>query len=209
LKHLYAFEPSTSGSSRTLLVLHGTGGDERSLVPLARALDPQSAILSPRGNVMEGSAPRFFRRLAEGVFDEPDLIARTHDLADFVEEAASKHEIDPNQVVAVGYSNGANIAASLLLLRPEVLCGAILLRAMVPLEPVSLPNLVGKHVLMLTGEFDPILPPDNAQRLASMLRQYGADVKYELLRSGHELTRRDVELATEWLGSTACQREGA
>ncbi len=190
-----------------MLVLHGTGGDERSLVPLARALDSEAAILSPRGNVLEGSAPRFFRRLAEGVFDEVDLIARTHELADFIEEAAQAYGFDAKQVMAVGYSNGANIVASLLLLRPEVLCGAVLLRAMVPLEPTNLPNLIGKHVLMLTGESDPILPPENAHRLATMLRQYGADVTYELLRCGHELTKRDVLLANEWLASTACPPE--
>ncbi|MEZ0327236.1 MAG: alpha/beta hydrolase [Fimbriimonas sp.] len=188
-------------------MLHGTGGDEHSLLPLARALDGNAALLSARGNVLEGSAPRFFRRLAEGVFDEQDLILRTNDLADFVDEAADKYGFDRGQVIVVGYSNGANIAASLLLLRPESACGAVLLRAMVPLQPTTLPNLIGKHVLMLTGEFDPILPPENAQRLATMLRQYGADVTYELLRSGHELTRRDIELATEWLASTACPPE--
>ncbi len=207
MNHNHVFEPSASSSARTLLVLHGTGGDENSLIPLARTLDPDAAILSPRGNVLEGSAPRFFRRLAEGVFDEADLIVRTHALADFVEEAAQRYAFDPGQVMAVGYSNGANIAAGLLLLRPEALCGAILLRAMVPLEPTSLPNLIGRHILMLTGEFDPILPPENARRLATMLRQYGADVTYELLRSGHELTGRDVELATEWLSARACPPE--
>jgi predicted esterase len=185
-------------------VLHGTGGDEQSLVPLARALDPDAAILAVRGNVMEGSARRFFRRLQEGVFDIPDLIARTHDLADFVEEAQAEYGFDRSTLVAVGYSNGANIAASVLLLRPEALCGAVLLRAMVPLEPQSLPNLIGKRVLMLTGESDPILPVDNAQTLATMLRQFGADVSFELLRSGHELTRRDVELGSAWLSALAC-----
>ena len=204
MTHVHLFEPSPTNSKRTLLVLHGTGGDERSLLQLARSIEPNAALLSARGNVLEGSAPRFFRRLAEGVFDEPDLIARTHDLADFVAEASTNYGFDPNQVIAVGYSNGANIAASLLLLRPESLCGAALIRAMVPLEPMTLPNLIGKHVLMLTGEFDPILPPENAQRLATMLRKYGADVMYELLRAGHELTRRDLDLATEWLSSTAC-----
>ena len=207
MKHNHIFEPASAPSSRTLLVLHGTGGDEHSLLPLARALDGNAALLSARGNVLEGSAPRFFRRLAEGVFDEQDLILRTNDLADFVDEAADKYGFDRGQVIVVGYSNGANIAASLLLLRPESACGAVLLRAMVPLQPTTLPNLIGKHVLMLTGEFDPILPPENAQRLATMLRQYGADVTYELLRSGHELTRRDIELATEWLASTACPPE--
>ncbi|HSI72223.1 MAG TPA: alpha/beta hydrolase [Fimbriimonas sp.] len=202
MKHVHVWQPGSS--RRTLVMLHGTGGDEHSLISLAQALDPTANVLSPLGNVSESSAPRFFRRLAEGVFDIPDLIARTHDLADFIEEASLEYGFDPQRTVAVGYSNGANIAASCLLLRPEAFCGAVLIRAMVPLEPDNLPNLIGKRVLILTGEFDPILPAENAQRLATMLRQYGADVTWELLRAGHELTRRDVEISSEWLGSL-CQ----
>jgi phospholipase/carboxylesterase len=205
MKHVHIFRPSPSGSKRTLLVLHGTGGDEHSLVELAQALDPEAAILSPRGNVMEGAAPRFFRRLAEGVFDLPDLIRRTNDLADFVFEAADKYGFARESLLALGYSNGANIAASLLLLRPEALCGGILLRAMVPLEPDSLPNLIGRRVLICTGEFDPILPVENAQRLTTMLSKYGADVRFELMRAGHELTRRDVEIAHDWLKAVSCE----
>jgi predicted esterase len=199
MKHVHVFQPGSS--ARTLVMLHGTGGDEHSLLSLAQALDPEASVLSPRGNVLEGSAPRFFRRLAEGVFDLPDLIFRSHELADFLDEAEREYGFDKQQAIAVGYSNGANIAASTLLLRPETFRGALLLRAMVPLDPETLPNLVGKRVLLTTGEFDPILPVENAQSLATMLRRYGAEVTWELLRSGHELTRRDIELSTAWLSS--------
>src|SRR5438093_4095070 len=122
-------------SKRTLLLLHGTGGNERDLIPLGHDLDPNASLLSPRGKVLENGMPRFFRRLAEGVFDLEDLQKRTHELADFVVSAAEHYKIDIKHIVAVGYSNGANIAASILLLRPEVLSAAVLFRAMVPLVP--------------------------------------------------------------------------
>jgi phospholipase/carboxylesterase len=202
MNHEHIVVPSPTGSPRTFIALHGTGGDERSLIPLAQALDPAAAVLSPRGNVMEGANPRFFRRLAEGVFDVEDLVQRTHDLADFLLDVAAKHDLDLNHAIAVGYSNGANIAASLFLHRPEVLGSAILIRSMIPTEPQVAPNLIGKRILMLTGERDPLVTPDNPQQLGRMLSSYGADVTFELLNAGHELTRRDLELAQEWLAST-------
>jgi phospholipase/carboxylesterase len=186
-------------SSRTLLLLHGTGGTERTLIPFGHELDPDASLLSPRGKVLEDGMPRFFRRLAEGVFDLDDLRKRTHELADFVISAAEHYKIDNRQIVAVGYSNGANIAASLLLLRPEILSAAILFRAMVPLIPDQQPDLSSKSVFINAGSFDPIVPTSQTKQLAELLRDAGANVTVRFLQSGHELTPDDVYLAREWL----------
>jgi phospholipase/carboxylesterase len=197
---IHRFIPAPAGSTvRTLLLLHGTGGDENDMIPLGRDLDPTAALLSPRGNVLENGMPRFFRRLAEGVFDEEDVIRRAHELADFVGAAAARYEFDPQHVTAVGYSNGANIAAAILLLRPEVLFAAILFRAMVPLVPASLPNLAHARVLISSGEHDPIVPVENAQRLAAMLQTGGADVTLRFESAGHALVFGDIEAAKGWL----------
>jgi phospholipase/carboxylesterase len=198
----HRFIPAPEGSaSRTLLLLHGTGGNENDMLPLGRQLDPTAALLSPRGNVLENGMPRFFRRLAEGVFDEEDVIRRAHELAEFVGNASARYEFDPKHVIAVGYSNGANVAAAVLLLEPAVLAGAILLRAMVPLVPPALPKLVDRRVFISAGEQDPIVPKENASRLAAMLREAGADVTLRFEPSGHGLTRGDVEAAKEWLAN--------
>jgi phospholipase/carboxylesterase len=186
-------------SGRTLLLLHGTGGNERDLIPLGRELDPNASLLSPRGKILENGMPRFFRRLAEGVFDLEDLQKRTHELADFVVSAAKHYKIDNHKIVAVGYSNGANIAASLLLLRPEVLSAAILFRAMVPLVPERQPDLASKSIFISEGDHDPIVSAAEAGRLVGLLRNAGADVTIRFLQSGHELTADDVDLAREWL----------
>jgi predicted esterase len=186
-------------SARTLLLLHGTGGNERDLIPLGRELNPNASLLSPRGQVLENGMPRFFRRLSEGVFDLDDLQMRTHQLAEFIGLAAERHDFDPRQVIAVGYSNGANIAASMLLLRPEVLSAAILFRAMVPLIPEKRPNLALKSIFISAGSFDPIVPASNSKALVDLLRVAGADVTIRFLRAGHELTSEDVELAREWM----------
>jgi phospholipase/carboxylesterase len=183
----------------TLLLLHGTGGNEEDLLGLGRELRPEANLLSPRGKVLENGMPRFFRRLAEGVFDEEDLRFRTQELADFVRAAAERLGFDPAGVTAVGFSNGANIAASLLLLRPETLSGAVLLRAMVPLEPESSPDLAGRSVLMCEGRHDPLVPRENAERLASVLREAGADVTLAWQAAGHGLTQEDVRQTKEWL----------
>src|SRR6266481_4806672 len=171
---IHEFVPGTS--NRTLLLLHGTGGNERDLIALGRELDPNAALLSPRGKVLENGMPRFFRRLAEGVFDLEDLKYRTNELADFVTAAAQHYEFATDQLVAVGYSNGANIAASMLLLRPETLSAAILFRAMVPLVPETQPNLSAVRVWIGAGDHDPIVPPSDTKRLAELLRRVGADV---------------------------------
>ena len=181
------------------MLLHGTGGNEDDLMPLGRELDPPAALLSPRGNVLENGMPRFFRRLAEGVFDEEDVIRRANELADFVGAAALQYEFDPQQVTTVGYSNGANIAAAVLFLRPEVLKAAVLFRAMVPLVPPVLPKLASAGVLVTSGQQDPIVPVENAERLAAMLREAGADVTLRFEPAGHALVSGDLEAAKEWL----------
>jgi predicted esterase len=194
---IHEFIPGSS--SRTLLLLHGTGGNERDLIPLGRELDPTAALLSPRGKVLENGMPRFFRRLAEGVFDLEDLKNRTNELADFVAAAAQHYGFAADKVVAVGYSNGANIAASLLLLRPEILSAAILFRAMVPLIPERQPNLSRVRVWIGAGTDDPIIPTSETKRLAELLRKAGADVTMRYFPAGHGLTMADVEAARDWL----------
>jgi phospholipase/carboxylesterase/glyoxalase family protein len=187
----------------TLLLLHGTGGNEDDLLPLGRQLEPNAALLSPRGKVLErGAIPRFFRRLAEGVFDVEDLKFRTNELADFVKNASEVYGFDGRKVIAVGYSNGANIAASILLLRPETLSGAILFRAMVPLAPDKMPNLSGKHVFMSSGLRDPIATRTEAENLYGLLKEADADVTLQFQDSGHELTEEDIQSAGKWLGIT-------
>jgi len=197
----HVFEPPAApgGSPFTLLALHGTGGNEHDLVPLARQLAPRAAILSPRGNVLENGMPRFFRRLAEGVFDLEDLTRQTHDLAAFVADAATRYAFDPARIVAVGFSNGANIASSLLLLRPETLAGAVLFRGMVPIVPRERPALGGVHVLLSNGRRDPLVTPEETERLKSLLTSAGADVTLAWQPSGHDLTPADVPLAAKWL----------
>jgi len=197
LDFVHEFVPGSS--RRTLLLLHGTGGNERDLIFLGRELDPTAAILSPRGKVLENGMPRFFRRLAEGIFDEEDLKRRTHELADFVGAAAKHYEFAADQVVAVGYSNGANIAASLLLLRPETLRAAILFRAMVPLVPEKLPDLSLLRVWIGAGNQDPIIPTSETQRLVELLRGAGADVTIRFFDAGHNLTNDEIEIARDWL----------
>ena len=197
LSHIHRFEPATAPGRPPLLLLHGTGGDENDLLPLGRMIAPGSALLSPRGKVLEGGAPRFFRRLREGVFDEADLVRRANELADFVAEARKAYGL--SAPVAVGFSNGANIAAAVLLLRPEALAGAALLRAMVPLADPPAEELTGKPVLILSGAMDPIVPAENAARLAASLQAAGAAVEHRTLPTGHGLSQSDVTLARAWL----------
>jgi phospholipase/carboxylesterase len=198
---IHTWVPGTS--ARTLLMLHGTGGTENDLVPLGRTLDPEANLLSPRGKVLENGMPRFFRRLAEGVFDEEDLILRTHELADFLNHAASKYAFDAGKLIAVGYSNGANIAGSLLLLRPGALAGAALLRAMVPIVPETKPDLTNIPVLIAAGNHDQIIPPDEANELAAMLESAGANVSLSIEEAGHGLTSQTVQVTQSWLANLA------
>jgi phospholipase/carboxylesterase len=194
---IHEFVPGAS--NRTLLLLHGTGGNERDLIPLGRELNASAGLLSPRGKILENGMPRFFRRLAEGVFDLEDLKNRTNELADFVAAAAQHYGFDSDNVIAVGYSNGANIAASMLLVRPEILHGAVLFRAMVPLVPENLPDLSSVLVWIGAGGEDPIIPTSETQRLVELLRSAGADVTLRFFNAGHALTSSDVETARHWL----------
>jgi len=198
----YRAEPSSAGDSRTLLLLHGTGGDENDLIPLGHTLAPTAALLSPRGRVLEQGAPRFFRRLAEGVFDLDDLRRRTGELATFVANAAIEHELDPSRIIAVGFSNGANIAASVLLSHPSVLRGAVLFRAMVPFEPAEVAR-TNARVLLSEGRSDPLVSRATAERLAEILRDAGASVTLEWQPAGHQLTQGDVESGRRWLDREA------
>jgi phospholipase/carboxylesterase len=194
---LHEFVPGNS--SRTLLLLHGTGGNERDLLPLGRELDPNASLLSPRGKILENGMPRFFRRLAEGVFDLEDLKTRTNELADFVAAAVRHYKLAADHIVGVGYSNGANIAASMLLLRPEIMHAAILFRAMVPLVPDNLPDLSSVHIWIGSGDQDPIIPSSETKHLAELLRRAGADVTIRFAKAGHGLTNDDVATARDWL----------
>src|SRR3954470_19347035 len=181
MEFTHSFIPSQSPvPSRVLLLLHGTGGNENDMMPLGRDIDPAAALLSLRGNVLENGMPRFFRRLAEGVFDEEDVVCRANELADFIGTAATKYDFDPKQLTAVGYSNGANIAAAMLLLRPGTITSAILFRAMVPLTPDAKPDLGGTRALICSGTHDPMIPVENAERLTAMLRAAGADITLRL-----------------------------
>ena len=197
LDFVHEFVPGNS--ARALLLLHGTGGNERDLIPLGRHLDPDAALLSPRGKVLENGMPRFFRRLSEGVFDLEDLKQRTQELGDFILAAAKDYGFETAKIIAVGFSNGANIAASLLLLRPELLRAAILFRAMVPLVPDPLPKLSSTRVLISAGNQDPIVSTTGAENLAHLLRNCGANVDLLFVNAGHGLIDADVQNARAWL----------
>lgn len=199
LGFVHRYLPGEDESSPTLLLLHGTGGNEEDLIPLGQELAPGAAFLSPRGKVSEYGALRFFRRLAEGVFDQEDLLLRTHELAEFVEAASAEYGFDRSKLVAVGYSNGANVAASTILLHPGLLKAAVLFRAMVPFELDLTPDLSGMPVFLAAGRMDRMIPPDNTQRLADILDEAGADVDLRWRDTGHPLTYEEVGEAKEWL----------
>jgi len=201
---IHQFIPAPDGRTRrVLLLLHGTGGNENDMIPLGRDLDPDAALLSLRGNVLENGMPRFFRRLAEGVFDEEDVVRRANELADFIGTAAAKYHFDQNQLTAVGYSNGANIAAAVFLLRPGTIRSAVLFRAMVPLRPETKPNLSGTRALICSGTHDPIIPVENAERLTAMLQVAGADVTLRLQNGSHQLVFDEIAAAKNWLGESS------
>jgi phospholipase/carboxylesterase len=185
----------------TLLLLHGTGGDENDLVPVGESLLPGAAILSPRGAVRERGMPRFFARLAEGVFDLEDLALRTQQLIRFVNGAVAKYELDASRLIAIGFSNGANIAASVMLTGPSVFSHAVLFRAMVPFEPREHAKLGGTPVLLSSGEWDPIATPEQARRLQTLLSAAGAKPTLNFFDAGHELTRGDISAAASWIAA--------
>ncbi|NKE06215.1 alpha/beta hydrolase [Mesobacillus selenatarsenatis] len=196
MKHI--FKKGTDSSKPILLLLHGTGGNENDLLPLANMIDQEATVLSVRGNILENGMPRFFRRLDEGVFDEEDLVFRTQELHEFLDDASEKYELDRSNIVAVGYSNGANIAASLLFHYKNALKGAILHHPMVPRRGVELPELSGTEVFLAAGKNDPICPAEESEDLESLLLKANARVEMHWENSGHQLTLSEVEAARDW-----------
>lgn len=194
----HRFVPAADPTAPLLLALHGTGGDENDLLPLATMIDPGAAVLSPRGRVLEHGMPRFFRRLAEGVFDQEDLSRRTIELAGFIRDAAAEYGFDAARVVALGYSNGANIAASLLLAQPAALAAAILLRPMLPFEPAAAVDAGAKPILISAGRQDQIIPQQSTTRLAETLTRAGADVTVNWYDAGHGLVQAEIVAAAGW-----------
>lgn len=196
LKYIYHPAPS---ATHTLLLLHGTGGDETDLLPLAPHFGSQLNVLSVRGNILEQGMPRFFRRISMGVFDEDDLRFRTGELADFISRLAITEHFDPTKVIAVGYSNGANIAGAALLLYPDLLAGAALFRPMQPLQEMPTASM-GKDipVFMSSGQEDATVTAEASLAYAHNLEHIGFQVQHEILPTGHQLTRRDLELAAAW-----------
>ncbi len=203
LGFIHQFIPASARPDQvTLLLLHGTGGNEEDLTPLARELYPRAAILSPRGQVPESGMPRFFRRLAEGVFDVEDLKFRTHELADFVEGASEVYKFNLRYVISIGYSNGANIASSLLLIHPKIITSAVLFRAMVPFMPEKVPNLSGKNIFIGAGQYDPIVPREETETLFDLFKKAGANVVLHFQEnSGHELGHDEISAAKDWLSN--------
>ncbi|MGD6777551.1 alpha/beta hydrolase [Sutcliffiella horikoshii] len=197
MKHI--FKKRTN--NRVLLLLHGTGGTEQDLLPLADMIDPQASVLSVRGNVSENGMPRFFRRLSEGVFDEEDLIFRTKELHDFLDEAAEKYEFDRNNVIAVGYSNGANIAGSLLFHYENTLKAAVLFHPMVPRRGLELPDLSKTPVFIGAGKNDPICPAAETEELSKLLEEAGSNVEVHWEYQGHQLTHSEVQASKKWYDS--------
>jgi predicted esterase len=206
LGFVHHFEPATAPDRPVLLLLHGTGGSEADLLPLGARLAPGAALLSPRGKILERGMPRFFRRLSEGVFDLEDVRRRAQELGDFVAAAAERYGVDASRVVAVGYSNGANIAAALLLLRPQALAGAVLFRAMVPLVPEPLPALPATPVLLSNARADAMVAMEETERLAALLRSAGAAVTVAWQNGGHGLTEGDLSTAEDWIQESGLSR---
>ncbi|MGG0177802.1 alpha/beta hydrolase [Gottfriedia acidiceleris] len=196
MKHI--FNKGQDSTKPTFLMLHGTGGNELNLLPLAGRIDDEASVLSVRGNILENGMPRFFRRLAEGVFDEEDLIFRTKELNEFLDDAAKKYGFDRDNIIAIGYSNGANIAASLLFHYQNALKGAILHHPMVPRRGIELPDLSGKSVFIAAGTNDPICSPMESNELQSLLEKANANVEVHWEDRGHQLTMKEVEAAASW-----------
>jgi phospholipase/carboxylesterase len=202
MSFVHRFVPGTRPGAIPVLLLHGTGGNEEDLLPLGRAIAPGAPLLSPRGQVLENGMPRFFRRLAEGVFDEADIRARADDLVGFLSETTERYGLGPVPPIALGFSNGANMGAAMLLLHPGTLSGALLLRPMVPLVPDQIPRLDDIRVFIAAGRQDPIVRPEQSQALADLLAGAGADVTLRWINAGHSLTKEDLEASERWMSAT-------
>ncbi len=183
----------------TLVLLHGTGGNEEDLILLGKKIEPNASILSPRGKVLENGMPRFFRRLSEGVFDLEDLRIRSHELADFIQTCSVHYKFDLERTIAIGFSNGANIAVSIFFLRPELFQGAILFRAMVPFIPNSLPNLLNKRILISAGLKDPIVSKTETENLYKLFQKTNANTTLKWRPSSHNLIQEDILVAKQWM----------
>jgi phospholipase/carboxylesterase len=196
MKHI--FQKGADSDAPTLVLFHGTGGTEQDLLPLAKKISPASSVLSLRGSVLENGMPRFFKRLAEGVFDIEDLIVRTKEVNEFLDQAAEQYKFDRGHLVALGYSNGANIAGSLLFHYEHALKGAILHHPMVPRRGIELPDLAGIPVFIGAGSNDPLCPPQESIDLEKLLSAAGASVTLHWENFGHQLSSSEVEAAASW-----------
>jgi predicted esterase len=201
LGFIHRFVPAEdSAAGDTLVVLHGTGGDENDLIGIGQAIAPGAAIISPRGNVLENGAPRFFRRLSEGVFDPKEVRGRAEELARFIRAAVVTYRRDPERVFALGYSNGANVASTVMLVEPGILQGSILLRPMLVYEPTEHRDLSGSAVFISAGRMDPIVPSTSVERLVAVFEAAHADVTLKWQLAGHSLVPSEVREASDWLG---------
>ncbi len=198
LGYRYIYIPSRTGRAPTLLLLHGMGGSERDLIPLARAVSPESPVLSLRGKVVENGLRRFFRRIGEGVYDVEDLHYRSNEIADLIDIASRKHGFDRGRIIAIGYSNGANMSVAIALIRPGALYGAVLIRPLFPLD-IGRERLAGTPILILAGRRDRIAPPQESIKLAERLKRKGASVELHILDAGHEITDSDIDLIRRWI----------
>jgi phospholipase/carboxylesterase len=200
LGFVHRFLPAPEpGSGETLIVLHGTGGNENDLIGIGQAVAPGAAILSPRGNVSENGASRFFKRLAEGVFDPKEVRSRADELARFIRAAITRYGLDPTRIYALGYSNGANVASTVMFIEPALLQGAILFRPMVVFEPEETRDLSGSSVLISAGRMDPIVPASSVERLVELFEASRAEVTLKWQLTGHSLAPSEVREAAEWL----------
>lgn len=199
LGFVHRFAPAEEpASGDTLIVLHGTGGDENDLIGIGQAVAPGAAILSPRGNVLENGAPRFFKRLAEGVFDPKEVRSRGKELASFIRAAITRYSLDATRIYALGYSNGANIASTVMFIEPDLLQGAIMFRPMLVFEPEGKNDLSGSRVFISAGRMDPIVPASSVERLVELFEASHAEVTLKWQLAGHNLAPSEVREAAEW-----------
>lgn len=199
LGFVHRFRPAAAGISDTILAFHGTGGNEDDLIGVAQTVAPGAAVISPRGKVLEAGAPRFFRRLAEGVFEPAEVRSRGEELAKFIRDAVSRYQLDPARIFALGYSNGANIASTVMLIDPELIRASVLFRPMLVYEPGEKADLSGKSVFISAGRVDPIVPTDSVGKLARLLEERGAEVTVKWQLGGHNLVPSEIKEATDWI----------